>query len=152
MPRPAGPVAARLYETSGFTWRVVDLPENGLRLYIQQGTDADADPRTVSDSVLGAQADVLALLEEPLVTAGSSPQDSAEQGYAVIFIVGSRADMQRLAGSPIAGFVQQGEPTAFFVWTAGYRAPLRHELAHLYTFQRWLSPPLKAKLRETYGV
>ena len=140
-PRPAGPVAAQLYDAPGFTWRVVELPKNGLRLYIQRGTDADSDPRTLADSVLGAQADVLALLEEPLVAPGASRQDSAEQVYAAVFIVGSRADMQRLAGRPIAGFVQQGEPSAFFVWTAGYKAPLRHELAHLYTFQRWGQPP-----------
>ena len=48
--------------------------------------------------------------------------------------------MQRLTGRPIAGFVQQEEATAFFVWTSGYRAPLRHEFAHLYTFQRWGQP------------
>jgi hypothetical protein len=36
--------------------------------------------------------------------------------------------------------VQRGEATAFFVWMSGYRAPLRHELAHLYTFERWGQP------------
>jgi hypothetical protein len=48
--------------------------------------------------------------------------------------------MQRISGRPLAGFVQPGEATAFFVWAAGYRAPLRHELAHLYTFERWGLP------------
>jgi hypothetical protein len=131
-PRPASPVAARVFEAPGLRWRVVDLPEHGLRLYIQRGTVADADPRALTDSVLRAQSDVLALLAEPLDSAGTVP--------AAIFVLGSRADMQRLTGRPLAGFVQQGEATAFFVWMPGYRTPLRHELAHLYTFQRWGRP------------
>jgi hypothetical protein len=112
---------------------VVDLPSHGLRLYIQRGTDADANSRPLTDSLLQAQAHVLALLEEP-----------PGNDFAELFILGSRADMQRLAGRPLAGFVQQGEATAFFVWSSGYRAPLRHELAHLYTLQRWGQPPAGA--------
>ena len=129
-PRPTGPVAARAFDTPGFRWRVVDLPSHGFRLYIQRGTDADANARPLTDSLLQAQAHALALLEEPVDTAP-----------AELFILGSRADMQRLAGRPLAGFAQEREATAFFVWTSGYRAPLRHELAHLYTFQRWGQPP-----------
>jgi hypothetical protein len=139
-PRPTSPVAARVFDTPGFNWRVVELPNHGLRLYLQRGTDADADPRALADSLLQAQRHVLALLAEPVVTPRPSPQDQAGLGAAVIFVLGSRADMQRLTGRPLAGFVQQGEATAFFVWTSGYRAPLRHELAHLYTFQRWGQP------------
>lgn len=129
-----------VFDTPGFSWRVVELPDNGLRLYIQTGTDADADVQAVSDSVVRAQTDVLALLDEPLFAVQSSPDDPGRAAPAAIFIVGSRADMQRLAGRPLAGFVQQGEATAFFVWASGYRAPLRHELAHLYTFERWGQP------------
>lgn len=132
-PRPSSPIAARAFDTPGFRWRVVDLPAHGLRLYIQRGTDADADSRPVTDSILRAQAHVLALLEEP---PGTEPAD--------LFILGSRTDMQRLAGRPLAGFAQEREATAFFVWSSAYRAPLRHELAHLYTFQRWGQPPAGA--------
>jgi hypothetical protein len=57
-----------------------------------------------------------------------------------LFVLESRGAMQRLMGRPLAGFVQPGEATAFFVWTPDYRAPLRHELAHLYTFERWGRP------------
>lgn len=138
-PHPTTPVAARVFDASGFSWRVVELPDHGLRLYIQRGTDADADPRAVTDSVVRAQTHVLALLAEPLFEARSSP-DLAGPVPAALFILGSRADMQRLAGRPLAGFVQQEEAAAFFVWASGYRAPLRHELAHLYTFQRWGEP------------
>jgi hypothetical protein len=133
-----------VFDTSGFSWRVVELPKRGLRLYIQRGTDADSDPRALTDSVLRAQTDVLALLAEPLIAPRRSPPDTAGDAAAALFVVGSRADMQRLAGRPLAGFVQQGEATAFFVWTSGYRAPLRHELAHLYTFLRWGQPPAGA--------
>jgi hypothetical protein len=138
--RPTSPVAARVYDTSGFNWRVVELPNNWLRLYIQKGTDADASSHAMIDSIVRAQADVLALLEEPTVATSSSQHAPAGPVPATLFILGSRADMQRVAGRPLAGFVQQTEATAFFVWTSGYRAPLRHELAHLYTFQRWGQP------------
>jgi hypothetical protein len=130
-PRPTSPVAARVFDAPGFTWRVIELQNIGLRLYIQRGTAADADPRPLTDSLLRARMDVLALLDEPW---------SADTVLATVFILGSRADMQGLTGRPLAGFVQQGEATALFVWAPGYRAPLRHELAHLYTFQRWGQP------------
>lgn len=143
-PRPTSPVAARVFDAPGFSWRAVELPRHGLRLYIQRGTDADEGRRALTESVLRAQADVLALLAEPLVAPRSSPHDTAGPVPAALFILGSRADMQRLVGRPLAGFVQQDEATAFFVWTSAYRAPLRHELAHLYTFQRWGQPPAGA--------
>ena len=131
-PSPSHPVAARVLDAPGFSWRAVDLPEHGLRLYLQRGSDADGDPRTLTDSVLRARTDVLALLDEPPAGAEAEP--------AALFVLGSRTDMERLTGRPLAGFVQPGEATAFFVWTPGYRTPLRHELAHLYTFQRWGQP------------
>ena len=143
-PRPTSPVAAQMFDAPGFSWRVVELPSHGLRLYIQRGTDADANTRALTDSVLRAQAHVLALLGESLVAPQSSPHEPSGPVTAALFILGSRADMERLAGRPLAGFVQQDEATAFFVWTSGYRAPLRHELAHLYTFQRWGQPPADA--------
>lgn len=139
-PRPSGPVAARVFDAAGFRWRAVDLPHRGLRLYIQRGTAADADLRALTDSVLRAQTHVLTLLAEPLVTPGPVPNDLAGRVPAALFVLGSRADMERLTGRPLAGFVQPGEATAFFVWTSGFRAPLRHELAHLYSFQRWGQP------------
>ncbi|MFL5527139.1 MAG: hypothetical protein ACJ79B_03645 [Gemmatimonadaceae bacterium] len=141
--RPRGPVAARAFATPGFGWRIVPLADRDLRLYLQRGSDADANADVVADSVKRAQTDVLALLGEP-----SYPRDKSVHGTAndmsgdnaELFFVRSRADMRRIAGRPLAGFVQPGEATAFFVWSGGYRAPLRHELAHLYTFERWGRP------------
>lgn len=140
-PRPTGPAAARAFDAPGFRWRVIELPELGLRLYVQRQAGAAADARTLVDSVRRAQADVLALLEEPSAPSrvpGRGSVNDSEQ--AALFFLGSRAEMQRLTGRPLAGFVQPGEASAFFVWARGYRAPLRHELAHLYTFQRWGLP------------
>ena len=127
---PAGPAAVHAFDAPGFHWRVIALPDRGARLYLQRQTAADEDARAAADSVRRARDDVLALLEEP-------PASSEE---AALFFLGSRAEMQRLTGRPLAGFVQPGEATAFFVWARGYRAPLRHELAHLYTFERWGRP------------
>ena len=53
--RPTTPIAAQVFDHPEFSWRVIELPGNGLRLYIQRGTDADADPRAVTDSVVRAQ-------------------------------------------------------------------------------------------------
>jgi hypothetical protein len=127
-----------MFDATGFSWRAVELPHRGLRLYIQRGTAADADPRALTDSVMRAQADVLALLAEPLLTSRDSL--TSDDHPAALFVLGSRDDMRRLTGRPLAGFVQPGEATAFFVWAPSFRAPLRHELAHLYTFERWGRP------------
>ncbi|HET7584314.1 MAG TPA: hypothetical protein VFK13_05370 [Gemmatimonadaceae bacterium] len=138
-----GPAAARAVDAPGFEWRVIELPEQSLRVYVQRGTAADEDARAITDSVRRAQADVLSQLEEP--PASQRPPDGESRSeQALLFFLGSRADMQRLSGRPLAGFVPPGEPTAFFVWARGYRAPLRHELAHLYTFERWGRPPAGA--------
>lgn len=127
-----------MFDADGFSWRAVELPHRGLRLYIQRGTAADADPRALADSLMRAQADVLALLEERLLTSRDSSTSDAPP--AALFVLGSRDDMRRLTGRPLAGFVQPGEATAFFVWAPNFRGPLRHELAHLYTFERWGRP------------
>ena len=129
-PRPSGAAASRAFGMNGFSWRVIEVPEARLNLYIQR-TDGDDDVQQIVDSAKRAQADVLSLLAE----SKSGGQTSS------LFFVRSRSDMQRISGRPIAGFVQPGEPTAFFVWSRGYRAPVRHELAHLYTFDRWGRPP-----------
>jgi hypothetical protein len=59
-----------------------------------------------------------------------------------LFFLNSRDEMRRLAGRPLSGFIQQGEPTGVFVVTPGYRygSLLRHELAHLYAFEAWGAP------------
>lgn len=142
-PGPSGPAARRAFATTGFAWRVVELPERGVRLYLQGGTAADVNADIVIDSVKRAQTEVLAMLGELLLTPGQSDgavSTASGLGDADLFFVGSRDDMRRLAGRPLAGFVQRGEATAFFLWASGYRAPLRHELAHLYTFERWGRP------------
>ena len=136
-----GPTARRVLEAPGFSWRIVSLNDRGIQLFLQKGSAADTDAAIVADSVKRAQADVLAMLGEPLRPARSGGDRTIDTlQNAALFFVGSRGDMRRLAGRPLAGFVQPGEPTAVFVWARGYRAPLRHELAHLYTFARWGRP------------
>jgi hypothetical protein len=129
---PSGELAREAFGNSEFDWRVAESPQRGLRLYLQRGSDADEQWQALTGAVVNAQVRVLALLGEPL---GISPDSTAD-----LFFVGSREDMNRLAGRPFAGFVQPGERTAFFVWSSGYRAPLAHELSHLYTFSRWGAP------------
>jgi hypothetical protein len=70
----------------------------------------------------------------------SAANDTARR--ANLFFLNSRDEMRRVAGRPLVGFIQQGEPTGVFVVTAGYRygSLLRHELAHLYTFEAWAAP------------
>ena len=157
-PGARGPLARRTLQTQEFSWRVVDLPDRRMSLYLQKGTAADSDATLVADSTKKAQADVLAMLGEPLrpvSRGGEQGADTSAAGDATLFLVGSRDAMRRISGRPLAGFVQPGEPTAFFVWSRGYRAPLRHELAHLYTFNRWGAPAARdsaAWLVEGIGV
>jgi hypothetical protein len=70
----------------------------------------------------------------------SAVSDTARR--ANLFFLNSRDEMRRLAGRPLSGFIQQGEPTGVFVVTPGYRygSLLRHELAHLYAFEAWGAP------------
>jgi hypothetical protein len=138
-PRPQGTVAQRVFDSPGFRWSATVLPERGLRVYVQ--APGHPEPAMI-DSLLRAQGDVLRRLEEP-------PHGESHRS-AEIFMVRSREDMRRVAGAPIAGFVHPGESSAFFVWAPGYRAALRHELAHLYTFERWGLPP--AEQRATWLV
>ena len=125
-------MAREAFGNSEFDWRVAESPQRGLRLYLQRDSDADKQWQALTGAVVNAQVRVLSLLGEPL---GISPDSTAD-----LFFVGSREDMSRLVGQPFAGFVQPGERTALFVWSSGFRAPLAHELAHLYTMARWGEP------------
>jgi hypothetical protein len=88
----------------------------------------------IAESVTVIRRDLLALLRIPVA------KDTERQ--ADLFFVNSRDDMRRLAGRPLAGFIQQGEPTGVFVVSPGYHygSLLRHELAHLYAFEAWGAP------------
>ncbi|HSE43845.1 MAG TPA: hypothetical protein VLA89_00795, partial [Gemmatimonadales bacterium] len=106
----------------------------GARLHLARGGTAEGDAAAVAESVTVIRRDLLALLGI------SAANDTARR--ANLFFLNSRDEMRRLAGRPLAGFIQQGEPTGVFVVTPGYRygSLLRHELAHLYTFETWGAP------------
>jgi hypothetical protein len=112
---------------------VIDLPARRLTLYIQDDPSTRGRDTQLADAIIAAQSHVLAALDEPVI----APNDTTR---AALFLLASRDDMQRISGRPLAGFVQPGEPTAFFVSAPGYRPPFDHELAHLYTLQRWGAP------------
>jgi hypothetical protein len=126
-----GPVARRLLADSAADWRTVSVP--GTRLHLARGGAADRDAAAVAESVTAIRRDLLTLLSMPA---------AHEAARADLFFLNSRDEMRRLAGRPLAGFIQQGEPTGVFVVTPGYRyaSLLRHELAHLYTFEVWGAP------------
>lgn len=128
----AGPLARRLLADGAADWRTVVVP--GARLHLARGGTAERDAAGIVDSVTVIRRDVLALL------GASAANDTARR--ANLFVLNSREEMRRLVGRPLAGFIQQGEPTGVFAVPAGYRygSLLRHELAHLYTFQAWDAP------------
>jgi hypothetical protein len=125
-------------------WRTTEIP--GVTIHVQPGSAADDDARAIAESVIVAQREALALLGEP------PPDDSAPR--ALLFFLNSREDMQQMTGRPLMGFVQDREPTGVFVYAPGYRLGplLRHELTHLYSFERWGSSPSGAWLVEGLGV
>lgn len=128
----AGPVARRMLADSAAAWRTVSVP--GARLHFARGGTADREATAIVDSVTVIRRDLIALLGPTVAN------DTARQ--ADLFFLNSRDEMRRLAGRPLAGFIQQGEPTGVFVVTVGYRygSLLRHELAHLQTFEAWGEP------------
>jgi len=128
----AGTVARRLLADSAADWYTVSVP--GARLHLARGGAPERDAAAIAESVTVIRRDLLALLGM------SAANDTARR--ANLFFLNSRDEMRRLAGRPLAGFIQQGEPTGVFVVTAGYRygSLLRHELAHLYTFEAWGAP------------
>ena len=78
----------------------------------------------------------------------NSARDSVLRFFAIrdtalpieLFFVDSRDQMRELVGRPIGGMVQSGARTAIFVYNAGYKPFLVHELTHLYTHYHWGSP------------
>lgn len=127
-----GPVARRLLADTAADWRTVSVP--GARLHFARGGAADGTAVAVAESVTVIRRALLALLAMP------AADDTARR--ANLFFLDSRDEMRRIAGRPLAGFIQQGEPTGVFVVTPGYRyaSLLRHELTHLYTFEAWGAP------------
>jgi len=139
-----GPLAERMLSDRAADWLTTDVP--GAYIHLRQGSAAEADRREIVESVSAVRHELLALLE--------GPQSSDAALGAHLFFVNSRDDTQRLAGRPLVGFIQQGEPTGVFVYTRGcHLAPLlRHELTHLYTLELWGSPKAGQWLVEGVGV
>lgn len=142
--REVGPLAQRLLADGAANWRTITVP--GVRLHLAHGGTADREAAAIAESVAVIRRDLLALL-------GASPANAAAPP-AHLFFLNSRDAMRRLTGRPLVGFIQQGEPTGVFVHTAGYRYAtlLRHELAHLYTFEVWGAPRAGRWLVEGFAV
>lgn len=131
-PHEGGTVARRLLADNATDWHTISVP--GARLHLARGGTADRNAAAIAESVTVIRSDLLALLGR------SAVDDTARR--ADLFFLNSRNDMRRMTGRPLAGFIQQGEPTGVFVVTPGYHygSLLRHELAHLYTFEAWGAP------------
>jgi len=137
-----GPVAQKLLSQQGFAWHQTDVP--GARIYTVAGAKDDAEIRAIASQFADLRDEIVAVV-------GAPPADAP---LADLFFLSSRDEMTRLAGRPLAGFVQPGEPTGVFVAAPGYRLRtlFKHELTHLYTFQTWGSPNAGAWLVEGIAV
>ena len=138
--RGIGPLAERMLSDRAADWLTLDVP--GAAIHVRRGGATEADRRAIAESVSA----VLTLL--------GGLQSSAATLRADLFFVNSRDDTQRLAGRPLVGFVQEGEPTGVFVYTREYHLTplLRHELTHLYTFELWGRTQAGRWLVEGMGV
>lgn len=137
-----GPVAQKLLSQEGIVWHKTDVP--GARIYVIEGAKGDEEIRALASDFASLRLEIFAVVGTP--PAGSSPAD--------LFFLNSRDEMKRLAGRPLAGFVQRGEPTGVFVAAPNYRLRtlFKHELTHLYTYQTWGSPNAGAWLIEGIAV
>lgn len=125
-------------------WRSSSVP--GVEIHIQKGSAADADSTAIVDAVSRIRGQLLTLL------GGASRGASLPRAH--VFFVGSRDEIRRLTGRPLAGFVQPDEPTAVLSYTVGYHNQflMRHELTHLYVYQLWGTTRNDAWLTEGLAV
>lgn len=139
-----GPLARRLLTDTTVDWHRLAIP--GARLYLARGGSADRAATAVAESVAVIRREMSALLGLAVADDTARPAD--------LFFLSTREEMRRLAGRPLAGFIQQGERTGVFVVTPGYRfgSLLRHELAHLYAFDAWGPPRTGHWLVEGFAV
>ena len=99
--RGIGPLAGRMLSDRAADWITLHVP--GAAIHLRRGGAAEADGRVITESVSAVRHELLALL--------GGPQSSHATLRADLFFVDSRDDTQRLAGRPLVGFIQQGEPT-----------------------------------------
>jgi hypothetical protein len=122
-----GQLARELLAERPAEWRTI--PSGEWQIHIRRGTAVETDAAAIARMVTEVRQHLISRL-------ALSP---AKAPAAQLFFVGSRDEIQRLTGRPLAGFVQPDEPTGVFTYLAGYRheSLLRHELTHLMTFQNW---------------
>jgi hypothetical protein len=120
----AGPLAARLLADRAMRWDSHAFP--GFELHVGPGVEIPV--ATLADSVNVIRRDVL-----------NEFGISDDSTRAHLFVLASRDEMRRLAGRPLAGFIEEGEKTGVFVASPGYHVAsiMRHELTHLYTLGVW---------------
>jgi hypothetical protein len=118
----------------------------GLEIHFQKGSTAEAESTAIVDAVSRLRGQLLSLL------GGASRASSLPRAH--IFFVGSREEIRRLTGRPLAGFVQSDEPTAVLSYIAGYHNHfvMRHELTHLFVYQLWGTTRNDAWLTEGLAV
>jgi hypothetical protein len=123
--RQAGPFAQRLLADHG-GWRTFENPVASL--HVRPSSPAEQDIDVIIKAVTSVRREILDLLGT-----------TESQSVAHLFFVDSREDVRHLMGQPMAGFVQEDEPTGVFIYTREFRLLplLRHELTHLYTFEQW---------------
>lgn len=141
-----GRLAHELLMTRPGDWR--SLSTVGLDVHIQKGSapDTDAAAAVIVDAASRLRGQLLTLL------GGEARGPSLPRAH--VFVVGSRDEIGRLTGRPLAGFVQSDEPTAVLSYTAGYHnfSLMRHELTHLFVYQLWGTMRNDAWLTEGLAV
>jgi hypothetical protein len=125
-PDTMGETARAYLANPSFAWQVTESAHT--RIHVPAGSAVTARLPDLIDSVEAACTTALAILGE--VNRQGEPR-------LAVFLVDTRADMQRLIGWPYGGLAIPGELTAAFVAGPGYRPFFRHELTHAYAAVRW---------------
>jgi len=117
----------RLLEDDRYDWVTVET-EN-TRIHFPSGSYAQTQR-----SLLPARA------EESRQTVLARLSESEYRDPIHLFYVDSRGDMERLTGSPVAGFSYHNDHVILIVFNDRWRAFERHELTHTVTLGKWTNP------------
>lgn len=120
-------LVGRALASPGFTWRSVDA--DGIRLYYQPGSFAERHRIMLLRSAEAAVAKGLAFLA----------LEADDRELRVIY-VDSRAQMEKLVGSPYAGLAEPEGHGVFLVCNPEWRSFDTHEIAHILSLGRWGAP------------
>ena len=121
------PEVKRILSDERYDWISVETPNTTI--HFPAGSFAETNSDMLPAQVESSRSAVLGGLNVPDYSKTVS-----------LFYVDSRADMERLVGSPVTGFAYFDDQAVVLVYNAQWRPFERHELTHVVTLGSWPDP------------